>query len=63
MNHSVKQKLELIRMLESGISVAQACEEYSSKKVFDIHRSKDKLQDCAFKFSVDASQEDSTLAP
>uniref|UniRef100_A0A670Z3C1 HTH psq-type domain-containing protein n=1 Tax=Pseudonaja textilis TaxID=8673 RepID=A0A670Z3C1_PSETE len=45
-NLSVKQKLELIEKLESGWSVARACEEYGVKKqtVSDIRKAKEKLK-------------------
>ena len=54
---SVAQKLELIRKLESGKSVAEVCEEYGVKKqtVSDIRKAKEKLQGYATKFSVSGS--------
>ena len=54
---SVIQKLELIRKLESGKSVAEVCVEYGVKKqtVSDIKRAKEKLQGYAMKFLVSGS--------
>ena len=41
----IGEKLELIKKLESGVSVARVCDEYGVKKhtVSDVRRSKDKL--------------------
>lgn len=56
-NLSVAQKLELIKKLESGVSVTRVCDEYGVKKqtVSDIRKSKVKLQEYALKFSIDGS--------
>jgi hypothetical protein len=45
-NLYVKQKLELIEKLESGVSVTCVCEEYGMKTqiVSDIRKAKDKLK-------------------
>jgi hypothetical protein len=59
----IKQKLELIEKLESGVSVACICEEYGVKKqtVSDICHSKEKLKSFSLAGSVDASTLGSTL--
>lgn len=51
---SVAQKLELIRKIDGGKSVAQMCVEYGVKKqtISDIRRAKEKLQSYAVKYSV-----------
>ena len=48
------EKLELIKKLESGVSVVRVCDEHGVKKqtVSDIRRSKDKLTCYAMKFYV-----------
>ena len=45
-NLTINQKLELLRKLERGVSVASVCEEYGVKKqtVSDIRKAKDKLR-------------------
>ncbi|XP_013927326.1 PREDICTED: uncharacterized protein LOC106553375, partial [Thamnophis sirtalis] len=56
-NLSVKQKLELIEKLESGWSVARACEEYGVKKqtVSDIRKAKEKLKRFVLMCDVDST--------
>ena len=51
-NLTVKQKLELIRKLESGATVAQVCEEYGVKKqtVSDIRKQKESLEQFTVKY-------------
>ena len=58
-NLSSGAKLELIKKLESGVSVARVCDEYGVKKqtISDIRRSKEKLQAFALKFDVDPSKD------
>ena len=58
-NLSIGAKLELIKKLESGVSVARVCDEYGIKKqtVSDICRSKEKLQAYAVKFNVDSNKD------
>ncbi|XP_061608174.1 uncharacterized protein LOC133467379 [Phyllopteryx taeniolatus] len=54
-NISISDKLELIKKLESGVSVASVCQQYGVKKqtVSDIRKSKEKLRAFAGKFNVD----------
>ena len=49
---SIKDKLELLKKLDSGYSVAKVCEEYGVKKqtVSDIRKSRPKLQEFTNKF-------------
>ncbi|CAK8681854.1 unnamed protein product [Clavelina lepadiformis] len=56
LNLSVTQKLELIKKLEKGASVASVCDQYGVKKqtVSDI-KSKDKLLKYATSYCVDAA--------
>ena len=56
-NLSVVQKLELIKNIENGASVAGVCEQYGVKKqtVSDITKSKEKLMKYAASYCVDAS--------
>ena len=56
-NLSVATKLELIKKLERGVSVASVCEEYGVAKqtVSDIRKAKAKLLEYASKYCVDAS--------
>ena len=56
-NLCVAQKLELIKKLESGVSVSMVCEEYGVKKqtVSDIRKAKDKLLKFAREFDVSGS--------
>ena len=56
-NLNITQKLELIRKLENGKTVAQICDEYGVKKqtVSDIQKVKDKLRNYAANFCVDGS--------
>ncbi|CAM1324768.1 Uncharacterised protein r2_g3362 [Pycnogonum litorale] len=58
-NLSIGDKLELIKKLESGVSVARVCEIYGVKKqtVSDIRKAKDKLRKYAVKFNVDSSKD------
>ena len=55
---SLEQKLELLRKLEKGSTVAQVCEEYGCKKqtVSDIRKAKAKLMDYASKYCVDGTK-------
>jgi hypothetical protein len=55
---SVSKKLDLIKKLESGVSVACLGDEDGVKKqsVSNIHRAKDKLRAYALKYSIDSSQ-------
>ncbi|CAK8691374.1 unnamed protein product [Clavelina lepadiformis] len=56
-NLSVMQKLELIKKLEKGASVASVCDQYGVEKqtVSDIKKSKDKLLKYATSYCVDAA--------
>ena len=58
-NLSIGAKLELIKKLESGVSVARVCDEYGVKKqtVSDIRKSKEKLLAFAVKFDVDSNKD------
>ena len=58
-NLGIGEKLELIKKLESGVSVVRICDEHGVKKqtVSDIQRSKDKLTSYAMKFDVDPSKD------
>ncbi|KAG7172017.1 Tigger transposable element-derived protein 7-like 10 [Homarus americanus] len=60
---SVNQKLELIRKLEAGASVARVCNEYGVKKqtVSDIRKAKDKLTAFSLKYNVDATSKSSSV--
>ncbi|KAG7155601.1 Tigger transposable element-derived protein 7-like 47 [Homarus americanus] len=60
---SVNQKLELIRKLEAGASVARVCDEYGVKKqtVSDIRKAKDKLTAFSLKYTVDANSKSSSV--
>ena len=51
---SIKQKLQLIKRLESGVSVSKVCEEFGVKKqtVSDIRKSKNRLQNFSARFSL-----------
>ncbi|XP_050733587.1 arp2/3 complex-activating protein rickA-like isoform X1 [Eriocheir sinensis] len=51
---SVSQKLELLRKIDGGMSVAQVCELYGVKKqtVSDIKKARGKLENYAVKFAV-----------
>ena len=62
-NLTISAKLELLKKLKSGYSVAKACEEYGVKKqtVSDIHKAKDKLQAFAIKFDVNANKDKSGM--
>ena len=62
-NLTISAKLELLKKLESGYSVAKVCEEYSVKKqtVIDIREAKDKLQTFAIKFDVNANKDKSGM--
>ena len=55
-NLSVVQKLELIKNIENGASVAGVCEQYGIKKqtVSDIRKSKEKLMKYVASYCVDA---------
>ncbi|KAG0725911.1 Transposable element Tcb2 transposase [Chionoecetes opilio] len=63
-NLSIAEKLELIKKVESGVSVARVCVEYGVKKqtVSDIRKAKDKLRENAVKFNVDANSFELTRA-
>ena len=52
---SIQDKLELLKKLESGYSVARVCDEYGIKKqtVSDIRKAKDKLKSFAVNFEVE----------
>ena len=54
-NLNVTQKLELIRKLKKGKTVAQMCDEYGIKKqtMSDIRKVKDKWRNYAANFCVD----------
>ncbi|CAM1298588.1 Uncharacterised protein r2_g825 [Pycnogonum litorale] len=58
-NLSIGDKLELIKKLESGVSVARVCEIYGVKKqtVSDIRKAKDTLRKYAVPFNVDSSKD------
>ena len=58
-NLSIGAKLEPIKKLEWGVSVARVCDKYCVKKqtVSDICRSKEKLQAFAVKFNVDPNKD------
>ena len=58
-NLTINAKLELLKKLGSGYSVAKVCKEYGVKKqiVSDIRKAKEKLQAFAVKFDVDANKE------
>ncbi|KAG7160293.1 Tigger transposable element-derived protein 7-like 40, partial [Homarus americanus] len=60
---SVNQKLELIKKLEAGASVARVCDEYGVKKqtVSDIRKAKDKLTAFSLKYTVDANSKSSSV--
>ena len=51
---SIKDKLELLKKLDSGYSVAKVCSEYGVKKqtVSDIRRAREKLKVFSMKFDV-----------
>ena len=57
LNLSVMQKLEVIKKLEMGASVASVCKQYGVKKqtVSDNRKSKDKVIKYAASLGVDAS--------
>ena len=44
-DQSIGEKLELMKKVESGVSVVRVCDEYEVKKqtISDIRRSKDRL--------------------
>ena len=54
---SIQDKLELLKKLDSGYSVAKVCEEYGVKKqtVSDIRRARAKLKAYSLKYDVSAS--------
>ena len=54
---NLQQKLEIIKKLEKGTTVAQICDKYGCKKqtVSDIRKTKEKLRSYATKFSIDSS--------
>ena len=56
-NLSVMQKLEVVKKLEKGASIASVCKQYCVKKqtVSDIRKSKDKLMKYAALYCIDAS--------
>ena len=56
---SIGKKLQLIKKLDSGVSVVRVCDEYGLKKqtVSDIRRSKDKLRSYAMKIDVAPSKD------
>ena len=56
---SIREKLELIKKLESGVSVVRVCDVYGVKKetVSYIRRSKDKLMSYVMKFDVAPSKD------
>ena len=56
---SIGEKLELIKTLESGVSVVRVCDEHGLKKqaVSDIRRSNDKLTSYEMKFDVAPSKD------
>ena len=58
-NLTISAKLELLKKLDSGCSVAKECEEYGVKKqtVSDIHKTRGKLEAFAVKFDVSASKD------
>ncbi|XP_062854201.1 tigger transposable element-derived protein 7-like [Trichomycterus rosablanca] len=55
----IAEKLELIKKVESGVSVASVCEEYGVRKqtVSDIRKSKEKLKEYSVKFSVEKNKD------
>lgn len=59
-NLSVKQKLDLIKKIETGISVSRVCKEYGVKKqtVSDILKAKDKLKQFSLMSDTNASIKD-----
>ena len=58
-NLSIGAKLELLKKLELGVSVARVCDEYRVKKqtVSNTRRRKEKLQGFAVRFDVDRSKD------
>ena len=56
-NLSLAQKLELLKKLDSGHTVAQVCNIYGAKEqtVNDIKRSREKLEKYLVPFCIDAS--------
>ena len=54
---SVATKLELLKKLDKGVSVAKVCAEYGVKKqtVSDIKKAKPKLMEYASQFCVDGA--------
>lgn len=60
---SINQKLELIKKLESGVSVARICDEYGCAKqtVSDIRKAKEKLKKYAIKFDVGVNKDRSGI--
>ena len=55
-NPTISARLELLKKLDSGYSVAKVCEEYGVKKQTgsDIHKAREKLLAFAVKFDVNA---------
>ena len=62
-NLTISAKLELLRKLDSGYSVAKVCEKYGVKKqtVTDIRKAREKLQAFAVKFDVNANKDKSGI--
>ncbi|KAG7175318.1 DExH-box ATP-dependent RNA helicase DExH1-like [Homarus americanus] len=60
---NTRQKLELIRKLEAGASVARVCDEFGVKKqtVSDTRKAKDKLTAFSLKYYVDATSKSSSV--
>ena len=62
-NLTISAKLELLRKLDSGYSVAKVCEKHGVKKqtVTDIRNAREKLQAFAVKFDVNANKDKSGI--
>ena len=62
-NLTISTKLELLKKLDSGYSVAKVCEEYVVKKqtVIDIRKARGKLEAFVVKFDVSASKDKSDI--
>ena len=63
-NLTISAKLELLKKLDSGYSVAKVCEEYGVKKqtVSYIRKARGKLQAFAVEFDVSESKDKSGIA-
>ena len=63
MNLTISAKLELLKELNSGYSVAKVCEEFVVKKqtVSDIRKAREKLQAFAVKSDVSVNKDKSGM--